>query len=204
MLSLFLQGVMLGFGASVPIGPVNILIMSHALKSYKQAFVLGFGAMSADVVYLFLMTLGLLQVFQIPMVKQSLAIFGFFFLLVIAIMLLRGGEKRLKLNENVKTASMFATFMKGFLLTMLNPYTVGFWLSIASLAATKSGLNMIYLLCGLVSSILVWISLMPYFVWKNKSFVSEKTARYFSITAGIILIFFAFVLLYNIGEFLWT
>ncbi len=198
MLAVFLQGAMLGFGASVPIGPVNLLIISHALKSYKNALALGLGAMSADVVYLFLMTLGLLQVFEYEIVKKTLAIFGFVFLLIIAFMLFKSGERHLSLDKNVKSSGFILAYMKGFLLTMLNPYTVGFWLSIASIAASQDFSNIFTLLFGLVSAILLWITVMPYFVWKNKRFVSQKTARYFSYTAGVILIFFAFVLLYGI------
>ena len=38
----------MGLGVSVPIGPVNVLIMSYALRSYTKALCLGLGAMSAD------------------------------------------------------------------------------------------------------------------------------------------------------------
>ncbi len=195
MLTLFLQGLALGYGACMPIGPINILIISHALKSYKHAVALGFGAMSADVVYLFLMIFGLLKFFEIPWVKNSLAIFGFFFLLVVAFMLFKSAGRHLSLKKELKLNGLLATFTKGFLLTMLNPYTVGFWLSIASLALVKSSVSM--LLLGIVLSILSWTTLMPYFVWKSKRFISEKTAKYFSYMAGVVLVVFAFILLIN-------
>ncbi len=197
MLSVIFQGLMLGFGASVPIGPVNILIISYAIKSYRQAFALGFGAMCADIVYLVLLTLGLLQIFDNHIVKLSLSIFGFFFLLIIAFMLFKSGEKHLALKE-VENSNITLIFIKGFLLTFVNPYTVGFWLSIASFLATQDSSDMLFLLLGLVIAILSWIGIMPYFVWKNKRFVSQKIAKYFSYTAGVILIIFAFVLLFSV------
>lgn len=198
MIRVFLEGMLLGFGASVPIGPVNVLIISYALKDYKQALALGFGSMSADVIYLLLMTMGLLEVFQYEIVKKSLAIFGFIFLVIVSIMLFRGGGRHLHVNKNVKKSNVIIIYIKGLLLTMLNPYTVGFWLSIASVAASKDLGNIKTLLLGLMCAILFWITIMPYMVWKNKRFVSNKTAKYFSYVAGFILIFFAFVLLYNI------
>lgn len=198
MIRVFLEGMLLGFGASVPIGPVNVLIISYAMKDYKQALALGFGSMSADVVYLLLMTLGLLEIFQYEMVKKSLAIFGFIFLIIVAIMLFKGAGKHLHVNKNVKKSNVSVIYIKGFLLTMLNPYTVGFWLSVASVAASKDLGNIKTLIIGLICAITLWITIMPYMVWKNKRFVSEKTAKYFSITAGFILIFFAFVLMFNI------
>ncbi|CAA6802363.1 MAG: Lysine exporter protein (LYSE/YGGA), partial [uncultured Sulfurovum sp.] len=59
MLNSLIEGFLLGLGAAVPLGPINILIMNHALKNYKSAVAIGFGAMSADMVYLFIILLGL-------------------------------------------------------------------------------------------------------------------------------------------------
>lgn len=44
----FIQGLLLGFGAAVPVGPVNILIMSYSLKRY---------ALGTDMFYMLLMFL---------------------------------------------------------------------------------------------------------------------------------------------------
>ncbi len=204
MLSIFLQGVLLGFGACVPIGPINILIISYALKSYRHAFALGLGAMCADVLYLAFLLFGLLYIFEIQIVKKSLAIFGFIFLLIIAFMLLKNGDKHFNLKKNLEFKGLFLTFAKGFFLTMLNPYTIGFWLSIASLALINSNTNALIL--GIILSIFSWISLMPYFVWKNKRFISPKISKYLAFIVGIVLIFFAFGLLYSIflKDILWT
>ncbi len=54
----FWEGIILGFGASVPIGPINVLIMSYALRSYSKAFAIGAGAMSADITYLLFVLFG--------------------------------------------------------------------------------------------------------------------------------------------------
>lgn len=197
MIRLFLEGMLLGFGASVPIGPVNVLIMSYALKSFKQAFALGLGSMSADVVYLFLMTFGLLKIFHLQWVESLLGIFGAIFLIVIGIMLFKSAGVHLHLNKKVKNENLTYIYTKGFLLTLLNPYTFGFWLSIASVVASKDLTHIDTLLAGLLVAILMWITLMPYFVYKNKHFISDKAAKRFSYIAGFILICFAFVLLYN-------
>lgn len=197
MLRVFLEGLALGFGASVPIGPVNILIMSYALQSYKRAFALGLGSMSADAIYLLLMTFGLLQIFHVPLVQKTLAIFGFIFLIIIGIMLFKSSGKHLQMHKSVKKHTIFTLYIKGLLLTLLNPYTVGFWLSIASVVASKDLNHVKTLLFGLIVAILMWISIMPYMVFKNKHFVSQAAAQKFSYIAGVILIFFAFVLLYN-------
>lgn len=45
MIASLLSGISLGFGAAVPLGPINILIMTNALRSYKSAVAIGLGAM---------------------------------------------------------------------------------------------------------------------------------------------------------------
>lgn len=194
--TLFLEGMILGFGATVPIGPINILIMSHALKKYNLALAIGFGAMSADMVYLFLMTFGLLNSFENPLLLKNLAIFGFIFLLVIGIALLKGAGQRLHVKKDIKQKGVFTTFTQGLVITLLNPYTIGFWLSIASLAKSKQGDTKV-LVGGVVVAILLWITIMPFIVHSNKHRISDNIAKYFSYFAGVVLIFFAFVLLYN-------
>lgn len=61
MFDSFLSGVFLGFGVSVPFGPVNILILTYALKAFKNSIAVGLGAFSIDMLYLFLLQFGLLN-----------------------------------------------------------------------------------------------------------------------------------------------
>ncbi|MBF7044856.1 lysine transporter LysE, partial [Campylobacter volucris] len=49
MLEIVLNGIILGMAVSVPFGPVNILILNTALSSFKSAFCIGLGALSADI-----------------------------------------------------------------------------------------------------------------------------------------------------------
>ncbi len=198
MITIFIQGLLLGFGACVPIGPINILIISYALKSYKQALYIGLGAMSADVIYLLLINFGILQIIKYEIIKKSLAIFGFIFLNYVAYVIIKNSQNHIKIEEKSDQYSTKNIYIKGFLLTLLNPYTVGYWLSIASLSATKGMMSMTVLAIGVIGAILLWITIMPFLVWKNRRFISDNATRYLSITAGLILIFFAFVLIYNI------
>lgn len=61
MFDSFLSGVFLGFGVSVPFGPINILILTYALKAFKNSIAVGLGAFSVDLLYLLLLQFGLLN-----------------------------------------------------------------------------------------------------------------------------------------------
>jgi L-lysine exporter family protein LysE/ArgO len=76
MISSILSGITLGFGAAVPLGPINVIIMTNALRSYKSAVAVGLGAMSSDLIY-FISLYFLGSAFaKNPTVAKLLALFG--------------------------------------------------------------------------------------------------------------------------------
>ena len=196
----FIQGVLMGLGVSVPIGPVNVLIMSYALRSYTKALCLGLGAMSADMLYLALSALGISQLAKIPIVFACISVFGAAFLLYIALGIYREAKRSVQL-QSVERGSHVAVFGKGFLLNIFNPYVIMFWLSVsASIGRERFGLA----LAGLVCGILGWITLFALAVYKSRVKISDRAARAFAYISALILLFFALKLIYAVivGEIL--
>ena len=99
----------MGLGVSVPIGPVNVLIMSYALRSYTKALCLGLGAMSADMLYLALSAFGISQLAKIPIVFACISVFGACFLLYTAYKIWHGA------TSSVQPASVVARLALKFL-----------------------------------------------------------------------------------------
>lgn len=196
MIAFFLKGLVLGYGAAIPIGPINIMIMNYALQSYLKAIVFGAGAMSADVFYLILMSLGLLAFLHQPYILNVVGIFGGLFLLFIAYGMFSHTTEIKKTKEANSKRGFLSLYAKGFILTLLNPYTIGFWLSIATLSVSSKE-HLYIIIFGLVFAIISWISLMPYFVYKNKHFISKKTSNIISKVGSLIIAIFAFSLLYE-------
>ena len=126
----FVQGILIRLGVSVPIGPVNVLIMSYALRSYTKALCLGLGAMSADMLYLALSAFGISQLAKTPIVFTCISVFGAAFLLYIALGIYRDAKRSVRL-QSVERGSHVAVFGKGFLLNIFNPYVIMFWLSVS-------------------------------------------------------------------------
>ncbi|MBU1667465.1 LysE family translocator [bacterium] len=198
MLQAFIEGFLLGLGACVPIGPINILIMNHALKSYKSAFVFGFGAMSTDVVYFVIIYLGLVTFVNHPFALQLLGVLGAIFLAYMAYGIFKGRKSPLVIKDEViSKKGLLKIYLQGFLLTLVNPYTVVFWLSIAGYTVNKS-LNTGMIIVGMFSSLLLWIIFMPYFVHQSKYKISQRLSYYISIGSSLLLGFFAVSLLVNL------
>nr|WP_314118477.1 LysE family translocator [uncultured Campylobacter sp.] len=190
----FIQGILMGLGVSVPIGPVNVLIMSYALRSYTKALCLGLGAMSADMLYLALSAFGISQLAKIPIVFACISVFGAAFLLYIALGIYRQAKRSVQI-QSVERGSHVAVFGKGFLLNIFNPYVIMFWLSVsASIGRERFALA----LAGLVSGILAWITLFPLAIYLARSKLPNIVVRAFAYISAFILVFFALKLLYAI------
>lgn len=190
-----LSGIIFGIGVSVPIGPVNILIMSYALKSYKKAFFLGLGAMGADALYLTLLSFGILKFLNSPTGFKILAVFGAIFLTYMAILILKNSKSNIKMQKT-DSFSLFGIFVKGFLINLSNPYVIAFWLSSAAVLSYKGG-NFILTLFGLIIGIFLWISLFPLVIFKARKVIGEKIANLFSYISAFILIFFSIILIFR-------
>ncbi len=190
-----MEGFLLGMGAAVPLGPINILIMNEAVKKYKNGVLIGFGAMSADITYLFLIIFGLIAFFNQPYILNFLSLFGGVFLIYLAYAIFKNRDAKFATpKEKVKESSYARLYIKGYALTFINPYTVGFWLSVSGYVAGK-GLDPYITLFGMLSAILLWITLMPFLVHKTKHKLSQNVSHYISVASALILFGFGAVML---------
>jgi L-lysine exporter family protein LysE/ArgO len=128
---LVLQGLALGLGAAVPIGPVNVEIARRVLRNgFRNGFALGCGAVTIDVTYAILSSLGLRPVLEnrwlvIPLEVAGVALLGF--LGVMSVKSARGAMRADPLKEPPKSGSVHGAYLTGLLMTLLNPMTLAFW-----------------------------------------------------------------------------
>ena len=198
MIVSFIEGFLLGLGAAVPLGPINILIMNEAIKEYRNGVMIGLGAMSSDITYLFLIFFGLLVYIDKPEILMTLSVLGGLFLTYLAYVIFINRDKKIDVSgEKVDKRSLFKLYAKGFALTFINPYTIGFWLSTSGYIASKD-LNPLVTLLGMLSAILLWITLMPYFVHKSKHKISHRVSNIINIISAFILLCFGIIMLINL------
>lgn len=196
MFSIFFEGMMLGFGAAVPLGPINLLIMNEALKSYKKAVFIGLGAMSADITYLLFIIYGVTTFLKDQMLLNVLSILGGFFLIYFAYLIFQGRNQKIKKVNLLKEKSLISHYLKGYILTLLNPYTILFWLSVTTYSANTDSL--ILTILGLMSAILLWITLMPYLVYRQKHMISDNISSVIAIISSIVLLIFGMSMLFKV------
>lgn len=192
----FITGILLGLGVAIPIGPLNILIMNYSLSSFGRGFALGMGAMSADILYFVLLSLGVLVVFDNPWIFKSIAIFGAIFLLYMAWACYKNASKMLaKISNTERGESLLACYLKGLGLNSINPFIIGFWLSLSSVVASSA--NWMIAALGVLLALFAWVLGLSIVTSLARRIISAKVARIFSYVSAVLMLFFTAFLIYN-------
>lgn len=192
----FFIGLMLGFGAAIPIGPVNILIMSNALIAFRFGIAIGLGAVSIDILYIILLNLGILKLLNQPLFLDILYTFSIIFLSYIGYLTFKTAKNFTTENKNnVKIDSFLKCYIRGALLNLVNPYIITFWLSVASFIVSNG--DMTLNVSGLIFAIGCWVVGLSFIVSKSKRFISQNIAKWFAYISSFLMFGFAIMLIYN-------
>jgi L-lysine exporter family protein LysE/ArgO len=128
---LIFQGIVLGLGAAVPIGPVNVQIARRTLRGgFWQGFALGCGAVTVDVTYAALSSFGLRLVAGRPAVLGAVTVGGILFLSYLGVLCLRGEREAWRADPiagGAPVGTRRGAYLTGLVMTLLNPMTLGFW-----------------------------------------------------------------------------
>ena len=121
-----------GFLASIPLGPSGLESVSRSIsKGFRAGFKVSLGAVSADIVYIIIINLGLLTIFTKNAKLNSL------FWIVSGVILVLSTKISFKPKNSdsklQKTIYRHASngFVTGFLITFLNPTTPSVWIALS-------------------------------------------------------------------------
>ncbi|KKC47679.1 MULTISPECIES: LysE family transporter [Paenibacillus] len=190
----FLAYVLLGLSLSAPIGPINAAQLDKGARfGFTHAWLVGIGAMAADALYMLLIYFGVANFLATGFMRTLLFSFGFFVLMYTGLETLKAASPSLPgpLHEETTRA---ASFRSGFLMALLNPLNILFWLGIyGSLIAGSSheGLSLLLLhSTGIFAGILLWDVVMAALASSLRRFASSRVLQGISSLAGLSLIGF--------------
>ncbi|MEZ0290617.1 MAG: LysE family translocator [Sulfolobales archaeon] len=189
----FAVGFLYGLSLAVPPGPMNALIADRSLYSFTLGFSTGAGALTADLIFMFLTYLAYELVRDVPIEIFYFA--GGFYMLILAVSILR---KSSYTYSSSNTRSDVREIMKAYIYSLFlglsNPYQILWWLTAGLSFISIFGCSAVL---GLFIAILTWITLFPYLIRKGYYRSSRKTILIIKIfSVGTLLVFSALVL-YN-------
>jgi L-lysine exporter family protein LysE/ArgO len=194
-LSIFLSYILLGLSLAAPIGPINAAQLDKGIKSgFWHAWILGWGAILADAIYMALVYFGVVHFLEIPFMKTFLWLFGFFVLTYTGIETMLSAGKLVVDERNAKD-SHFSSFLSGFLMSIANPLTILFWLgiygSVLANAADKYDIQHLLLYSSAIFlGILCWDLTMAIVSSGFRRFLTKPILMFISGFSGLSLIGF--------------
>lgn len=161
---------------------------------FLHAWLIGLGAMLADIMYISLVFLGLVNFIHLPFVKTFLWLFGGFVLVYTGIetlMSLNG----LRSDRSSDTSSHWKTLLTGFLMSVSSPLSIIFWIGIygsvlAQTAASANNHDLLQYSIGIVLGIIIWDFAMAGIASIFRSYLTSRILTLISIVSGLSLIGF--------------
>ncbi|MBP1999883.1 threonine/homoserine/homoserine lactone efflux protein [Paenibacillus shirakamiensis] len=193
----FMTYVILGLSLSIPVGPINAAQIDRGARyGFKHAWLVGFGGMIADILYMLLIYFGVAHFLDTPFMKTFLWLFGAFVLIYTGIDTLRNLNKA-NISDTRSSVSSFGSFKSGFLLSIMNPLSILFWLGIYGSVLAQSlqeqgTTQILWNTLGIFTGIVLWDLIMSVVASSFHRYANVAVLRYISVFAGLSMIGFGF------------
>ena len=153
-------GFLLGLGASVPPGPVNLEIARRIPRGgWLAGAAVGLGAVAVDLGFGLLLVFGLLEVLQeTPLIRLPLSAVGACLLIWLGIGSIRASRKPPADLEIAVRTTPTAGFLTGVMLCSTSPYQAGFWLTAVPAIVGEGGGQSSGVVLGVFVATLAWVA----------------------------------------------
>ncbi len=198
-----LQNILLGLSLAAPIGPVNMEIIKRGLNSgFKQAFLTGAGAMSADTTYLTLIFFGLTSFLNITLMKIILGSAGSIILIYLGLISAKEFFYKAAIAENQPRRLFSNSFITGYVLAISSPMTIVWWTGVFGALLTsqthaQTNLSAFLSCLSILLGCFLWVASFTLALHWGRKIISEKITGYISLIAGVFLVGFGFYFLHQ-------
>jgi threonine/homoserine/homoserine lactone efflux protein len=199
-----LTGFISGLLLSMPVGPVNLTIINGgAQRGFKYAILIGFGAATMDLIYCAIAFTGFSSFFGIRIVKTSMEVFTFAFMLFLGVKFL-SAKTVIAPTQLGKTASRIerridakfhphSAFMTGFVRVLGNLGVLLFWIVLAANFMSRDWVentlpSKLACIAGVALGANLWFFAVSYMSSRGQGQLSERTLLRMEQFSGICLL----------------
>jgi threonine/homoserine/homoserine lactone efflux protein len=145
LMTLLLQGVLLGLSLSLLTGPMMFIFIQTGIEhGFRAGALTGLGVWMSDLFYILFAYFGLANVLQLTEgegFKLWMGLIGGAILVVFGLATLLNRPPRFKKKARIRfpagAASRFKLWLKGFLINTFNPFTALFWIGVMGALSVK-------------------------------------------------------------------
>lgn len=202
MIELILSGIGLGIVLSFLTGPVFFALIKTSIeKGFYAGIALASGVVISDFIYMIITLFGTSFLSFENTYRIQIGIVGSIVLLSIGFYYLL---KKVKINYNNQPSRIkhAGYFFKGFFMCIFNPFILLYWVTVTSGVYSIYGQLTSREIIPFFGPILITLFgmdiLKAYFAYKLRYKIKEQTIQNLNKVAGVLIIFFALKLIYNL------
>jgi threonine/homoserine/homoserine lactone efflux protein len=188
-LGLFLQGLLIGFSISVPVGPVGVIVIRRTLaEGFASGFVSGVGCASGMGVYGSVIGFGLTAISDLLVrYQRPLAIVGGLFLIALGYTIIRAAPP--DPATSLQRRSLLGAYASTFALTIVNPAVILYFLAIFTgsdlLESQRNYAAALILVLGVFLGALGWWLGLSGGVSLLRARLNDRILRWANILSGL-------------------
>ncbi|TLX72435.1 LysE family translocator [Labilibacter sediminis] len=202
-LQYILDGIIIGFSASVPLGPIGVLCIQRTLnKGRLSGFFSGLGAAFSDTLYAIIA--GFSLSFIVSFIEERLMliqIFGALVLIFLGVRIFLSNPAVQLRKQKKGKGNLFQDFISTFFITISNPLAIFLFLAFfASFGAVKPGdnvINHLILIGGVFGGASLWWFILSSVINLFRSKINLRRLWWLNKIAGttiVVLVVIAFVI----------
>jgi len=198
MLSLIVEGFLLGLVVSLPVGPVTINLMRRALShGFWNATAFGGGSASADLLYISLVYFGLAPLLAEQVwLRVGRWLLGAAWLGWLGVDAIRSAIQAQVTGGDLDAGGRWRSYLAGVGVTLLNPLTIVSWLALGGgyfslhpLTQTLQG--GLLALAAIVTGLMTHVVVVSLTLATGRRWLGPRVVEGLSIVAGAVLLLIA-------------
>ncbi|WP_078414775.1 LysE family transporter [Priestia abyssalis] len=197
MIMMAVHQMVLGISLAAPVGPINIEMIKRGIShGFWASWLVGLGGMSADILFMAAIFLGMAPFLQQPFVRMILYGMGFLMLLYLGIQSIKQSFQSTRLMEHGSAGQAGTSFLTGLMIAGANPLNILFWFGIygsalGSIIKTESMVMSLIYSLFIIAGIMLWNLNIAFTVHFTKHLLTDRMMKIITFTAGLILVYFS-------------
>jgi len=199
------KGLLFGLLLSFLLGPVFFALLQTSIeKGFKAGLFMAIGIAISDSLYIFITYTSVSFISENDQIKFILGLFGSMIMIAFGLFtFLKPVPKRGLRQPHFETNNYLRKIVKGFLLNVINPFLLIFWLGVAGMITIEfhysfDQASLFYV--GVVSMVLSMDITKAFLATKIRDLITPRLMKILNRSVGVALILFGFRLLYYAME----